>query len=49
MLIYIDETGIDNNMSKIRGWAEKGYKSFTKALGFRTNRVTLIAGYCYGT
>jgi transposase len=48
-LIYIDETGVDNNMSKLRGWAEKGCKSFTEALGFRTKRITLIAGYCYGT
>lgn len=48
-LIYIDETGIDNNMSKLRGWAEKGCKSFAEALGFRTKRITLIAGYCYGT
>ena len=23
-LVYIDETGVDNNMSKLRGWAEKG-------------------------
>lgn len=48
-LLYIDETGIDNNISKLRGWAEKGCKSFTEALGFRTKRITLIGGYCYGT
>jgi transposase len=48
-LVYIDETGIDNNMSRFRGWAEKGHKSFTEALGFRTKRITLIGGYCYGT
>lgn len=48
-LIYIDETGVDNNISKLRGWSERGCKSFTEALGFRTKRITLIAGYCYGT
>lgn len=48
-LVYIDETGIDNSMSRLRGWAEKGCKSFTEALGFRTKRITLIGGYCYGT
>lgn len=48
-IIYIDETGIDNNLSKLRGWSLKGTKSFTEALGFRTKRVTLIGGYCYGT
>ncbi len=47
-LVYIDETGIDNNISVLRGWAERGIKSFTEALGFRTKRLTLIAGYCYG-
>ena len=48
-LVYIDETGVDNNMSKLRGWAEKGCKSFTEALGFRTKRIRLIGGYCYGS
>ena len=47
-MIYIDETGIDNNIAPIRGWAESGIRSFTEALGFRTKRITLIAGYCYG-
>lgn len=48
-LVYIDETGVDNNLSKLRGWALKGFKSFTEALGFKTKRITLIGGYCYGT
>lgn len=33
-LIYIDKTGTDNNIAKLHGWAEKGCKSFTEALGF---------------
>jgi len=36
-------------MSPLRGSALKGLKSFTKALGFRTKRITLIGGYCYGS
>lgn len=48
-LVYVDEAGIDNNLSILRGWALKGFKSFTEALGFRTKRITLIGGYCYGT
>ena len=48
-LVYIDETGIDNNIAPLRGWAESGIKSFTEALGFRTKRVSLVAGYCYGS
>lgn len=28
--------------------AQSSIKSFTEALGFRSKRVTLIAGYCYG-
>jgi len=48
-LVYIDETGVDNNIAPIRGWAESGVRSFTEALGFRTKRITLISGYCYGS
>ena len=48
-LIYIDETGIDNNLSKLRGCALKGLSLLPEALGFRTKRITLIGGYCYGT
>ena len=47
-IVYIDETCVDNNMSPLRGWAKKGVKSFTEALDFRTKRITLIGGYCYG-
>ena len=36
-------------MSPLRGWALKGFKSFTEALGFRIKRITLIGGYCYGS
>lgn len=47
-LIFIDETGIDNNLSSLYGWALRGVKSFAEILGHRTLRKTLIAGYCYG-
>lgn len=46
-IVYIDETGIDNNLSKLRGWSLRCKKPFTQALGFRTKRVTLIGVYCY--
>ena len=29
-LVYIDETGVDNNLSKLRGWALKGFKSLLR-------------------
>jgi transposase len=48
-LVYIDETGIDNNMSSLYGWALRGVKSFAEVLGHSTVRKTLIAGYCYGS
>jgi isfu1 transposase len=47
-LVYIDETGIDNNLSSLYGWALSGIKSFAEVLGHSTLRKTLIAGYCYG-
>jgi len=46
--VYIDETGIDNNMSSLYGWALRRVKSFAEILGHSTVRKTLIAGYCYG-
>ena len=49
ILTALQKNGIDNNLSKLRGWALKGFKSFTEALGFRTKRITLIGGYCYGS
>ena len=36
-------------MSPLRGWAKRGVKAFTEALGFRSKRITLIGGYCYGS
>ena len=29
-LVYIDETGIDNNLSSLYGWALRGVKSFAE-------------------
>lgn len=49
MLVYIDETDVDNNLSKILGWAIKGLQSFTETLGFRTKRVNLIGGHYCGS
>ncbi len=46
--MFIDETGIDNNLSSLYGWALRGVKSFADVLGHRTVRKTLIAGYAYG-
>ncbi len=47
-VIFIDETGIDNNITSFRGWSEIGKKIFVEALGFRSKRLTLISGYNYG-
>ena len=38
-LVYIYETGVDNNISKLCGCAEKVCKYFIEALGFRTKRI----------
>lgn len=35
-------------LSKLRGWALRGFKSFIEALGFITKSITLIGGYRYG-
>ena len=46
-LVYIDETGINNNIVVEYGWSEKGSKSYAEQAGFRSQRVSIIAGYAY--
>ena len=48
-LVYIDETGIDDNIVVQFGWSEKGERSFAEQSGFKTERLSIIAGYVYGS
>ena len=48
-MVYIDETGIDDNIVVQFGWSEKGERSFAEQSGFKTERLSIIAGYVYGS
>lgn len=47
--MYVDESGVDDNIVPQYGWAEKGIRSYAEQSGFRTKRLSIVAGYEYGT
>lgn len=47
-LVFIDESGADDKLVVLRGWAPKGLRSYAQQKGFRSKRLSLIAGYVYG-
>lgn len=48
-LVYCDETGVSNNITRLYGWAEKGKRSYAEQAGFATKRLNIVAGYNSGT
>lgn len=48
-VICIDESGTDNNIVPQYGWSEKGFRSYAEQSGFRTQRLSIVAGYNRGT
>jgi len=48
-LVYIYESGVDDNLTVEYGWAQKGQRSYAEQSGFRKQRLTLISGYCPNT
>ena len=48
-LVYVDESGVDNNIVPQYGWSEKGNRSYAIQSGFRTERLSIVAGYEYST
>lgn len=47
--MYVDESGVDDNIVPQYGWAEKGIRSYAEQSGFRIKRLSIVAGYEYGT
>ena len=43
-IVYIDESGFDQNINKNTCWAEKGAKIISETPGSRKKRVSVIAG-----
>lgn len=48
-LVYVDESGVDNNITVEYDWSEKGQRSYAEKLGFASNRRSIIARYNYAT
>ena len=44
-LVYIDESGIEMNLCKDRGWSKRGEKLLGKKSGKYYERTNIIAGY----
>lgn len=42
MIVYLDETGIDNNEVYASGWAPKGSKLYAEKSGKKTQRISVI-------
>lgn len=47
-LVFIDESGADDKLVVLKGWSPKGLRSHAEQKGFRSQRLSLIAGYVYG-
>ena len=41
-LVYIDETGTDNDIVPLYGWSEKGTKTYAEKLAFKTSRLSMV-------
>lgn len=47
-LVYVDETGVDDTEDYGYGWCERGERFHELKLGHRSQRVSMIAGWCAG-
>jgi hypothetical protein len=47
-VIYIDESGINNNEGYPYGWSKKGEKLYSMRPGKRQDRLSIIGALCDG-
>lgn len=45
--MYVDEVGIDNDITPSYGWSQKGTKSHAEKIAFRAKRLSMVAAYRY--
>jgi len=43
-LVYLDETGFDDNIVMQYGWSGKGERSYVEQSGFENERLSIVAG-----
>jgi hypothetical protein len=46
--VFLDESGIDANIAKTRGWGLKSKKLFGKISGKRGKRISVVSAVCAG-
>ena len=47
-LVFVDELGTDNNIVPQYGWSERGFRTYAEQSGFKSERLSMVAGYRYG-
>ena len=47
-VVYVDESGVQQEMKRTHGRAKRGVKLYVETTGKRTKKVNTIAGYCNG-
>ena len=47
-MVYIDEAGVDDTEDYPYGWNARGERFEALKLGHRTQRISMIAGWCQG-
>ncbi|HEX3766822.1 MAG TPA: IS630 family transposase [Puia sp.] len=48
-IICVDESGVDDNIVPMYGWSEKGERSYAEQPSAKKKRLSIVAGYVYGT
>lgn len=48
-MIFVDESGVDDNIVPQYGWSEKGERSYAEQPSARKKRLSIVAGYEYGS
>ena len=48
-LVYVDESGMANNITVSYGWSLLGERSYAETEGFASDRRNIVAAYNYGT
>ena len=47
-IVYIDESGIEDNACRDHGWSSRGDRCYGEKLYQHTTRISMIAGLCKG-
>jgi transposase len=46
--VYLDEAGVEDTLDYAYGWSFKGLRCVGERLGHRTQRVSMVAAWCFG-